>query len=120
MGTNLFVANLTFEINDTNLAEVFAQAGTVTSAHVVMDTFSGQSRKYGFVEMSKEAEAAQAMTLLNGQDLQGRRLAVKEARPREDLSRGYGGGRDFRDRRGGGHSDRASDGRRGTGGRNRY
>ena len=120
MGTNLFVANLSSDMDDAHLAQVFAQAGTVTSAHVVMDTFSRQSRRYGFVEMSTEAEAAQALSMLNGKELQGRALAVKEARPREEFSRGYGGGRDFRDRRGGGYSDRPSDGRRSTGGRNRY
>lgn len=120
MGTNLFVANLAFDTDDDHLAQLFARAGTVTSAHVITDKFSGQSRRYGFVEMSTEAEAAQAITLLNGQDLQGRALAVKEARPREDLSHGYSGGRDFRERRGGGYAGRSSDYRRGTGGRNRY
>ena len=120
MGTNLFVANLSSDMDDAHLAQVFALAGTVTAAHVVMDTFSRQSRRYGFVEMSTEAEAAQALSLLNGKEMQGRALAVKEARPREEFSRGYGGGRDFRDRRGGGSSDRPSDGRRSTGGRNRY
>ena len=120
MGTNLFVANLSFDTNDERLAQVFAQAGTVTAAHVVIDTFSGQSRRYGFVEMSTEAEAAQAITLLNGQDLQGRALAVKEALPRETPGFGYGGGRDFRDRRGGGYGGRSSGDRRGGGGRSRY
>jgi hypothetical protein len=52
--------------------------------------------------------------------MQGRALAVKEARPREEFSRGYDGGRDFRERRGGGYAGRSSDNRRGTGGRNRY
>src|ERR1051326_3995949 len=119
MGTNLFVANLAFDTDDDHLAQLFAQAGTVTSAHVITDKFSGQSRRYGFVEMSTEAEATQAISLLNGQDLQGRALAVKEARPPETPSVGYSGGRDFRDRRGG-FAGRSSDDRRGTGGRNRY
>src|ERR1051326_3777932 len=120
MGTNLFVANLSVDIDDDHLAQLFAPAGTVTSAHVVTDKFSGQSRRYGFVEMSTEAEAAHAMSLLNGQDLHGRALAVKEARPPEPPSFGYGGGRDFRARRGGGYGGRSSDDRRSTGGRNRY
>ena len=119
MGTNLFVANLSIDIDDTHLAQLFARAGTVTSANVVTDKFSGQSRRYGFVEMSTEAEAAQAINLLNGQDLQGRALAVKEARPRETPSFSYGGGRDFRERRGGGYAGRTSGDRRSGGGSHR-
>jgi RNA recognition motif-containing protein len=120
MGTNLFVANLSTGIDDAHLAQLFARAGTVTSAHVVMDKFSGQSRRYGFVEMSTEAEAVRAITLLNGQDMQGRTLVVNEARPREDRSGGYGGGRDFRERRGSGYAGRSGGDRRSTGGRSRY
>lgn len=120
METNLFVANLSSDMDDTHLAQLFAQAGTVTAAHVVTDKFSGQSRRYGFVEMSTEAEAAQAITLLNGRDMQGRALAVKEARPRETPSFGYGGGRDFRERREGGYGGRSSGDRRGGGSRSRY
>jgi RNA recognition motif-containing protein len=120
MGTNLFVANLAFDTNDDHLAQLFAGAGTVTSAHVVTDKFTGQSRRYGFVEMSTEAEAAQAIRLLNGQAMQGRALAVSEARPREERSSSYGGGRDFHERRGGGYGGRSSGDRRSTGGRSRY
>ena len=84
MGTKLYVGNLSLDVNDARLAEVFSRAGTVTSAQVITDKFSGQSRGYGFVEMSTEAEAAQAVTQLSGQDLQGRALTVNEARPREE------------------------------------
>ncbi|HLW03919.1 MAG TPA: RNA-binding protein [Ktedonobacterales bacterium] len=100
MGNNLFVGNLPYDVDDAQLSEIFSQAGTVTSAHVVTDKFSGQSRGYGFVEMSSDAEAAQAVTMLNGQDLRGRAMTVNEARPREERGsyRGGGGG----DRRGGG------------------
>ena len=121
MGTNLFVGNLPFSVDDTQLAELFAEAGTVASAHVVINKFSGQSRGYGFVEMSTDAEAAQAVSLLHGREMSGRALTVNEARPREERGfrsgggggysgdrrggGGYGGGRD-RDRRGGGSGDR--------------
>jgi RNA recognition motif-containing protein len=102
MGNNLFVGNLPFDVDDTQLAQLFAQAGTVTSAHVVINKFSGQSRGYGFVEMSSDAEAAQAVSLLHGREVSGRALTVNEARPREERSfrgGGYGGG----ERRGGGY-----------------
>ena|SRR5512146_2632867 len=89
MGTNLFVGNLSYDVSDTDLAQLFARAGTVTRAQVIIDKFSGQSRGYGFVEMSSETETAQAVTLLNGQELQGRALTVNEARPREARSGGY-------------------------------
>lgn len=120
MGNNLFVGNLPYDVDDTQLSEIFGQAGTVTSAHVVTDKFSGQSRGYGFVEMSSDAEAAQAVTMLNGQDLRGRAMTVNEARPREERG-GYrsGGG----DRRGGGGygGGRGGDRRGGNGGsRGRY
>ncbi len=130
MGTNLFVGNLPYDVDDSQLSAVFSQAGTVTSAHVVTDKFTGQSRGYGFVEMSTDAEAAQAVALLNGRDLQGRALTVNEARPREERgyrsnggyrgSGGYGGGRgerDYGERRGGGRGERRGGG---YGGRSRY
>src|SRR5215470_19880918 len=110
MGTNLFVGNLSFDVTDTQLAQVFSRAGTVTSAHVIADKFSGQSRGFGFVEMSTEAETAQAITLLNGQNVGGRALTVNEARPREE--RGA--------RRSDGYSGGYNDNRRNAGGRNRY
>jgi RNA recognition motif-containing protein len=102
MGNNLFVGNLPFDVDDAQLAQLFAQAGTVTSAHVVMNKFSGQSRGYGFVEMSTDAEAAQAVSLLHGHELHGRPLTVNEARPREERSFRSGGGGGGGDRRGGG------------------
>src|SRR5579859_6522543 len=142
MGNNLFVGNLPYDVDDTQLQEIFSQAGTVTSAHVVTDKFSGQSRGYGFVEMSTDAEAAQAVTMLNGHDLRGRAMTVNEARPREERG-GYrsgggggrsgggygggGGGGGYGDRRGGGgggggYGDRRGGGgdRRGGSGRGRY
>ena len=138
MGNNLFVGNLPYDVDDAQLSEVFSQAGTVTSAHVVTDKFSGQSRGYGFVEMSSDAEAAQAVTMLNGRDLRGRAMTVNEARPREERGGfrsggggrsygggggGYGGGRSGGGGYGGGRGgDRRGGGDRGGygGGRGRY
>ncbi len=142
MGNNLFVGNLPFDVDDTQLAQLFAQAGTVTSAHVVINKFSGQSRGYGFVEMSSDAEAAQAVSLLHGREVSGRALTVNEARPREERSyrggggggggygerRGGGGGYGGGERRGGGYGDRRGGGgygggrdrRGGNGGGDRY
>ncbi len=118
MGTNLFVGNLSFNIDDATLAQVFAQAGTVTSAQVISDKFSGQSRGFGFVEMSTEAEATQAISLLNGQEVEGRALTVNEARQREDR-----GARRSGDSNGGYGRERSGgygDDRRSAGGRSRY
>lgn len=103
MGNNLFVGNLPFDVDDTQLAQLFAQAGTVTSAHVVMNKFSGQSRGYGFVEMSSDAEAAQAVSMLHGHEMSGRPLTVNEARPREERGFRSGGGYGGGERRGGGY-----------------
>lgn len=117
MGNNLFVGNLPYDVDDAQLSEVFSQAGTVTSAHVVTDKFSGQSRGYGFVEMSSDAEAAQAVTLLNGRDFRGRPMTVNEARPREErggFRSGGGGGRSYGGG-GGGYGERRGGGGYGGG-----
>jgi RNA recognition motif-containing protein len=130
MGNNLFVGNLPYDVDDAQLMQIFSQVGTVTSAHVVTDKFSGQSRGYGFVEMSTDAEAAQAVAVLNGQDLKGRAMTVNEARPREERgyrgggrSGGYGGGRggdrDYSERRSS-YGGRGGERRSGNSGRSRY
>jgi RNA recognition motif-containing protein len=121
MSTNLFVGNLSFDVTDDQLAQVFSRAGTVTSARVITDKFSGQSRGFGFVEMSTEAETAQAITLLHGQDVQGRALTVNEARPSEGRgARRSSGGHDFTERRSGSYAGGYSDDRRSAGSRSRY
>jgi RNA recognition motif-containing protein len=81
--TNIFVGNLSFDTSDSDLHAAFGAYGSVERASVVRDRDSGQSRGFGFVEMTNAAEASQAMTALNGQDLNGRTLNVNEARPRE-------------------------------------
>jgi len=90
MNNKLYVGNLSFHLNDDDLKECFAQVGTVESARIIEDRDTGRSRGFGFVEMSTEEEAKAAIEQLNGQDLDGRSLAVNEARPREDRSRGRG------------------------------
>lgn len=93
MGTKLYVGNLGFDVTDKELEAVFAQAGVCESASVVTDRFSGQSRGFGFVEMSSSAEAQQAIQQFNGHNLKGRALKVNEARAREDRGpRDNGGG----------------------------
>ncbi len=89
MGTKLYVGNLTFDTNDSDLEELFASQGAVRSAQVVMDRDSGRSKGFGFVEMGTDGEAQNAISALNGRDFKGRALTVNEARPRED--RGPGG-----------------------------
>lgn len=96
MGKKLFVGNLAFSTTSDELAAHFAQAGTCESASVVTDRATGRSRGFGFVEMASPAEAEQAIQLLNGRELGGRKLNVSEA---QDRPRGSGGG--FGDRRGG-------------------
>ena len=80
----LYVGGLPYEISDDKLREVFVAHGTVESAQVVTDRFSGESRGFGFVEMSTQEEAAAAVGALNDTDLDGRRITVAEARERED------------------------------------
>lgn len=93
---NIFVGNLSFDTRDEGLREAFSVYGAVDSAQVVMDRDSGRSRGFGFVEMSNDDEARQAISGLNGSDLGGRPLTVNEARPkapRRDFNGGGGGGR---------------------------
>ncbi len=84
MATNLFVGNLPYTMDSKRLEEVFAQAGTVVSAKVIADKYSGRSRGFGFVEMSSDEEAKKAIEMFNGKDIDGRPLVVNEARPREE------------------------------------
>lgn len=92
MGKRLFVGSLPYSTTDEQLSELFAKAGTVESATVVKDKFSGRSKGFGFVEMSSDDEAAKAIADLNGSDVDGRSIVVNEARPREE--RPMGGNRD--------------------------
>lgn len=84
---NLFVGNLPYQMTSDDLAQTFAQAGTVVSAKVISDKYSGRSRGFGFVEMSSDEEAKKAIEMFNGKDVNGRPLVVNEARPREERPR---------------------------------
>ncbi len=109
MSTKLYVGGLPYSVTDGRLEEIFAEHGSVQSARVISDKFTGQSRGFGFVEMATSEEAQKAMEALNGTQLDGRTLVVNEARPQERRPGGGGGG-------GGGGGQR----RGGGGGRNRW
>jgi RNA recognition motif-containing protein len=94
MGTKLYVGGLPYSVTDARLSEVFSAHGTVDSARVISDKFTGQSRGFGFVEMSSSAEAQNAIAALNATELDGRTLTVNEAKPM--ARRDGGGGRDNR------------------------
>jgi len=96
LGKKLYVGNLSYDVSSSDLQNLFASFGTVTSAEVIQDRGTGRSKGFGFVEMGNDDEAQAAIKGLNGQDHNGRPLTVNEARPREE--RGGGGG----PRRGGG------------------
>ena len=94
MSNKLFVGNLSFETTENDLQDAFAAFGSVTEANLMMDRTTNRSRGFGFVTMSTAEEAQQAITGLNGKDLQGRALTVNIARPREERPAGssYRGG----------------------------
>jgi len=93
MGRKLFVGNLGFDVTQEDLQELFAQVGACDSVAVITDRDTGRSRGFGFVEMSTNAEAQQAVQQFDGQDFKGRPLKVNEAREREGGGGGGGGGR---------------------------
>jgi cold-inducible RNA-binding protein len=92
MGSKLYVGNLSYNVNSSDLEQLFGQHGTVQSAEVISDRDSGRSKGFGFVQMGSDAEAQAAIAALNGQEHDGRTLTVNEAKPREDRPRGGGGG----------------------------
>lgn len=95
MGKKLYVGNLSYSIGDSELQDLFAAHGTVSSAQVIMDRETGRAKGFGFVEMGTDQEAADAITALNGKEVDGRALTVNEARPKSEgggSRGGYGGG----------------------------
>jgi cold-inducible RNA-binding protein len=107
MGNKLYVGNLGYGIGDSDLEKLFTTYGSVRSAQVIKDRDSGRSKGFGFVEMGSEQEAQAAITALNGKEIDGRTLAVNEARPKEGGGGGRGkGGFGGRDRGGFGGSGR--------------
>jgi RNA recognition motif-containing protein len=114
MGNKLYVGGLPYSVTEGRLEEIFAEYGSVQSARVISDKFTGQSRGFGFVEMASGDEAQKAIDALNGSQLDGRTLVVNEARPQERRPGGGGGGM------GGGGNRRGGGGGMGGGGRNRW
>jgi cold-inducible RNA-binding protein len=104
MATKLYVGSLSYGVDDKQLGDFFASAGTVVSANVISDKYSGQSKGFGFVEMSSEDEAKEAVKTLDGKELDGRAIKVTEARPREDRPQGDFNRNNFK--RGGGNRNR--------------
>lgn len=114
---NIYVSNLSFNTNDAELNELFAQFGEVSSAKVIMDRESGRSRGFGFVEMQNDDEAKEAMAGLNNKEVEGRAMSVSVAKEREERTgggsrggysnnRGGGGGGGYSNNRGGGGGSR--------------
>jgi RNA recognition motif-containing protein len=106
MSSKIYVGGLPYATTDAQLQDLFAAHGTVESARVITDKFTGRSRGFGFVEMASSEEAQRAIQALNGTDFEGRNLTVNEARPQE--------------KRSGGFSERGGERRGGGGGRNRW
>ena len=93
MASKLYIGGLAYSTSSDGLREFFAQCGTVTSATVITDRFSGHSRGFGFVEMGTAEEAQNAISQLNGRELDGRRITVEISNPQgSGGSRGGGGG----------------------------
>ncbi|MGE4169273.1 MAG: RNA recognition motif domain-containing protein [Candidatus Margulisiibacteriota bacterium] len=84
---NIFVGNLAYAVSEQELREAFEAYGSVSSAKVIIDKMTGQSRGFGFVEMTSNDEGQQAIQELNGKDLKGRRMNVNEAKPKENAPR---------------------------------
>ncbi len=89
---NIYVGNLSFEVTDDDLRQLFSPYGEVESANVIKDRFSGESRGFGFVEMPAKKDADAAIAALNGTDVKGRTITVNEAKPKAPKGEGGGGG----------------------------
>ena len=128
MGKKLYVGNLSYSVDSSELEQLFGQHGQVVSAQIINDRDTGRSKGFGFVEMANDDEATAAIAALNGQQHGGRALTVNEARPREDRGGGGGGGGGRGGFGGGGGGGRSGGGGygggggagRGGGGRDRY
>ena len=116
MGKKVYVGNMSYDVDSTALGQLFAPFGTVESAEVISDRYTGRSKGFGFVEMSSDAEAQAAIAALNGKDHGGRALTVNEAKPREDRGGRGGGGGGGRGGFGGGGGGGGRGGRGGYGG----
>lgn len=106
MGSKIYVGGLPYSATEQELSDLFGRHGSVASARIITDKFTGQSRGFGFVEMSSDAEAQAAVAALNGAEMGGRTLTVNEARPQEPRTGGGGGFGGGRGGAGGGKRDR--------------
>ena len=103
MESKLYVGNLAYHVTEHQLREMFSQAGEIKEITLILDRNTGHSKGFWFVEMMTQAEAEKAIQMFNDQELEGRKIVVNIARPREERPRGGGGGfRGGGDRRGGG------------------
>ena len=93
MGKKLYVGNLSYSVDNNELQDMFEPHGTVESASIITDRETGRSKGFGFVEMGTDQQAQTAIDALHGKEIGGRSLTVNEARPREERSGGFGGGR---------------------------
>ena len=93
MGKKLYVGNMSYDVSSSDLEQMLSAHGTVQSAEVIQDRSTGQSKGFGFVEMSSDEEAQAAIAALNGTEQGGRALTVNEAKPRTERGGGGGGGR---------------------------
>lgn len=87
---NIYVGNLPYSVSEDDLRAAFADFGEVSSANVIMDRMSGQSKGFGFIEMPSDSEAEEAINALNDSAFNGRNIKVNQARPRNDHSGGGG------------------------------
>jgi RNA recognition motif-containing protein len=122
---NIYVGNLSWNLKDQDLADLFTPFGEVTSAKIVMDKFTNRSKGFGFVEMTNKEEAQAAINQLNGSEIDGRNLVVNESRPKDESGGGgYKKGGGGFNRGGGGGFNRGGNGggggfKKGGGGFNR-
>ena len=115
MESKLYVGNLSYNVTEDDLRELFAQAGEIREVMLITDRDTRRSKGFGFVEMATQPEAEKAIQLFNDHELDGRRMIVNIARPREERPSGGGGGG-----RGGSGGGRGGYGGGGGGGRRRY
>jgi RNA recognition motif-containing protein len=101
---NIYVSNLSFNVQDEDLREFFTEYGEVSSAKVITDKFTGKSRGFGFVEMPDDEAAQKAIAELDQASVENRTIRVMEAKPKEDKPARTGGGGGFRPNGGGGYS----------------
>ena len=89
---NIYVGNLSRDVTEDDLRQLFEGFGQITSVNIIKDKFTNQSRGFGFVEMATEAQAAEAIKMFNGKELGGRNLVVNESKPQEKRNFSGGGG----------------------------